>query len=329
MIRNSKRSFLLRGATLAAVLLASGNTWSQKADAWPTRPVTIVVGFGAGGPTDALARILAENLSTRFKQSFVVENKAGASGGVAAGLVKRAEADGYTLMFGSSSTLAILPTLQKTSYDPVVDFTPIGLVASYPYFLVVPASSPDASLDDLVKRGRQPAATLSYGSAGNGAVNHLAGEWFKHEARIDATHIPYRGDAAAVTDLIAGRLDFAFLAGAAAFAHVKSGKLRILAAASAKPGLGGPGVPTLGEHYKGFATEPWNGLMGPAGLPQPIVTQLNAAINATMSRPDVIARLAGMDQFPLTGTPQQFADHIQSQTARWATVIRTSGIQVN
>lgn len=329
MIRSSKRSFLLGGASLAAALLASGNTWAQKAGDWPARPVTIVVGFGAGGPTDALARILAENLSARFKQSFVVENKAGASGGVAAGLVKRAEPDGYTLMFGSSSTLAILPTLQKTPYDPVADFTPIGLVASYPYFLVAPASSPDASLDDLVQRGRQPAATLSYGSAGNGAVNHLAGEWFKREAGIDATHVPYRGDAAAVTDLIAGRLDFAFLAGAAAFAHVKSGKMRILASASAKPGLGGPGVPTLGERYKGFATEPWNGLMGPAGLPQTIVTQLNAAINTTMNRPDVVARLAGMDQFPLTGTPQQFADHIQSQTARWATVIRTSGIQVN
>lgn len=328
MTRSSKRSFLLGSASLTAALLLGGNAWAQKAADWPARPVTIVVGFGAGGPTDVIARILAENLSTKFKQSFVVDNKAGASGGVAAGLVKRAEPDGYTLMFGSSSTLSILPTLQKTNYDPVADFTPIGLVASYPYFLVAPVSSPDASLDDLIKRGRQPSARLSYGSAGNGAVNHLAGEWFKREAEIEAVHVPYRGDAAAVTDLIAGRLDFAFLAAAAAFPHVKSGKMRVLASASAKPGLGGPGVPTLGSRFKGFATEPWNGLMGPAGVPQPIVAQLNAAIKEIMNRPDVVARLASMDQFPLTGTPQQFADHIRSQTERWATVIRTSGIKV-
>ena len=170
---------------------------------------------------------------------------------------------------------------------------------------------------------------MSFGSAGNGAVNHLAGEWFKHEAKLDAVHVPYRSDAAVVTDLIAGRLDFAFLAGTVALPQVKSGKMRMLASASAKPGLGGEGVPTLGTRFKGFATEPWNGLMAPAGLPQPIVTKLNAAINEIMSRPDVVARLANTEQFPLTGTPQQFTDHIKSQTERWAMVIKTSNIKID
>lgn len=320
----NKRSFLL-----GSIALAASAAFAQPAGDWPAaRPVTIVVGFAAGGPTDVVARILAEQLSAKFKQSFVVDNKAGASGGVAANLVKQAAPDGYTLMFGSSSTLSIIPTLQKTAYDPLRDFTAIALVASYPYFLVAPASSSIATLDELLKQGRAGGSQLSYGSAGNGAVNHLAAEWFKHEARINAVHVPYKGDSAAVTDLVAGRLDFAFLAGSVALPQVKAGKMRVLASASAVPGRGGAGVPTLGERYKGFAAEPWNGLMGPKGVPEPIVAKLNAAVNEIMARPDVLARLAPMEQYAFTGTPQQFTSHIQSQTERWASVIKSSNIQV-
>lgn len=322
-----KRSFLLGCAALAL----GSTAFAQTADSdWPTRPVTIVVGFSAGGPTDVVARILAEGLSTQFKQSFVVDNKAGASGGVAAMQVKQAAPDGYTLMFGSSSTLSIIPTLQKTGYDPLLDFTAIALVASYPYFLVAPASSNITSLDELLKQGRDPSSKLNYGSAGNGAVNHLAGEWFKHEAKINAVHIPYKGDSAAVTDLVAGRLDFAFLAGSVALPQVKAGKMRLLASASAVPGRGGDGLPTLGENrFKGYAAEPWNGLMGPKGTPQPILSKLNAAVNQIMRRPDVIARLAAMEQYPLTGTPKQFTDHIKAQTERWAAVIQSSNIKMD
>lgn len=322
----SKRSFLLG----CVALTLGSSVFAQTADSdWPTRPVTIVVGFSAGGPTDVVARILADNLSTQFKQSFVVDNKAGASGGVAAMQVKQAAPDGYTLMFGSSSTLSIIPTLQKTGYNPLRDFTAIGLVASYPYFLVAPASSDITSLDELLKQGRNPSSRLSYGSAGNGAVNHLAAEWFKHEAKINAVHIPYKGDSAAVTDLVAGRLDFAFLAGSVALPQTKAGKMRLLASASAVPGRGGDGLPTLGEQrFKGYAAEPWNGLMGPKGISQPIVAKLNAAVNQIMNRPDVVARLATMEQYPLTGTPQQFTDHIKAQTERWAAVIQSANIKM-
>lgn len=322
-----KRSFLLGCAALALGSTAFAQTAGSD---WPTRPVTIVVGFSAGGPTDVVARILAEGLSTQFKQSFVVDNKAGASGGVAAMQVKAAAPDGYTLMFGSSSTLSIIPTLQKTGYDPLRDFTAIALVASYPYFLVAPASSKITSLDELLKQGRDPSSKLNYGSAGNGAVNHLAGEWFKHEAKINAVHIPYKGDSAVVTDLVAGRLDFAFLAGSVALPQVKAGKMRLLASASAVPGRGGEGLSTLGEHrFKGYAAEPWNGLLGPKGTPQSIVSKLNAAVNKIMGRPDVVAHLAAMEQYPLTGTPQQFTDHIKAQTARWAAVIQSSNIKMD
>ncbi|KRB93516.1 Bug family tripartite tricarboxylate transporter substrate binding protein [Noviherbaspirillum sp. Root189] len=330
MIIKSKRSFLRYSVALATALLA-GATWAQSGSDWPTRPVTIVVGFSAGGPTDAVARILAEQLSAKFNQSFVVENKAGASGALAAVGVKKAAPDGYTLMFGSSSTLSITPHLQKNlGYDPLRDFTAIGLVASYPYFLVAPASSAITSLDELLKRGGNPSFNLSYASAGNGAVNHLAGEWFKHVASIKATHIPYKGDSAALVDLVAGRTDFAFLSGAAVLPQVKSGKLRLLASASATSGRGGEGVITLGEsRFKGFAAEPWNGLMGPAGMPQSIVVRLNAAVNEIMNRKEVVDRLAAMEQYPLTGTPQQFTNHIKEQTERWASVIKTSDIKVD
>lgn len=321
-----KRTFLLGCMSLALGATASAQTAGGE---WPTRPVNVVVGFAAGGPTDVVARILADNLSTYFKQSFVVDNKAGASGGVAAMQVKQAAPDGYTLMFGSSSTLSIIPTLQKTSYDPLRDFTAIGLVASYPYFLVTPASSKITSLDELIKQGRNPASQLSYGSAGPGAVNHLAGEWFKYEAKINAVHIPYKGDSAVVTDLVAGRLDFAFLAGSVALPQAKAGKMRLLASASAVPGRGGEGIPTLGEQrFKGYAAEPWNGLLAPKGISLPIVAKLNAAVNQIMNRPDVVARLAAMEQYPLTGTPQQFTDHIKTQTERWAAVIQSANIKV-
>jgi tripartite-type tricarboxylate transporter receptor subunit TctC len=330
MISKNKRAFILGAIAVAGAAAMTSPVWAQAASAWPTKPVTMVVGFAAGGPTDFIARLLAEQLSKKFGQSFIIDNKAGAGGRVAAGLVKRAAPDGYTLMLGSNSTLSIAPTLYKNlPYDSLRDFTAVGLVASYPYFLTVPASSPYLKLDDLLKKGADPASTLNYGSAGNGAVNHLAGEWFKHEAKINATHIPYSGDAATISDLIAGRLDFAFIAGAAARPQVEAGKLRILASASAVPGRGGDNVPTLGEsRYKGFATEPWNGVMAPAGPPQEIVVKLNHAINEIMNRKDIVDRLASMEQFPLTGTPSKFTSQIKEETARWSTVIKNAGIKV-
>jgi len=323
------RRLALRAAVGLATLALGSSAVAQSADAWPTRPVNVVVGFSAGGPTDTVARILADGLSAKFGQSFVVDNKTGAAGTVAAGLVKQAQPDGYTLMLGSSSTLSILPMLQKTSYDTLRDFTTIGLVASYPYFLVVPASSSITTLDELIAQGRQPTSRLNYGSAGNGTTNHLAGEWFKHEAKIQAQHVPYRGDSAAVADLIAGRLDFALFAGAVVLPQVQAGNMRILASASATPGLAGAGIPTLGERFKNFSAEPWNGLMAPAGLSPAIVTRVNAAMNEIMHRPEVVARLKGMEQYPLTGSPQQFTEHIKTQTEVWRNVIATTGIQVN
>ncbi|MDO9278926.1 MAG: tripartite tricarboxylate transporter substrate-binding protein [Polaromonas sp.] len=329
MIKCNEYKILISTAILLGSLSISSAASSQTANAYPSKPVTVIVGFTAGGPTDFVARILAEQLSKKFNQNFIIDNKAGANGGVAAGLVKNSAPDGYTLMFGSSGTLAIAPHLQKNlPYDPVRDFTPIGLVASYPYFLVTPTLSSLVTLDDLINRGSNPSTELSFASAGNGSVNHLAGEWFKYETKIRATHIPYKGDSAAIPDIVSGRVDFSFLAGAAALPQVKAGKLRILASASSVPGRGGENILTLGENrIKGFAAEPWNGLMGPAGLNRETVIKLNTAINEIMNRKEIVDRLAAIEQYPFTGTPEQFTKHINEQTIRWGVVIKNANIK--
>jgi len=324
----SKRSLILGWTAIAMAWGLAGPVQAQSPSDYPNKPVTVIVGFTAGGPTDAVARILAEELSRQFGQTFLVDNKPGAGASVAALLTKRAKPDGYTLMFVSNGALTINPQIEHLAYDPIRDFTPIGLVASYPYFLVTSATSPFYTLDDLLKKGRDPGSSLNFASAGIGVLNHLAGEWFTHEAQINAKHIPYKGDSATISDLVAGRVDFAFLAGAAVFPQVKAGKLRILASASATPGRGGKDVITLGEsRFKGFVAEPWNGLVGPADLPPEIVAKLNAAINDIMNRKDVAERLATMDVYPLTGTAEQFTDRIKEQTLRWGEIIKMAGIK--
>jgi tripartite-type tricarboxylate transporter receptor subunit TctC len=316
-----------RRVLLAATLFA-GLAAHAAGPEYPTRPVTVIVGFSAGGPTDVVARMLAEQLTTKLGQTFLIDNRAGANGGVAAQQTRAAAPDGYTLMIGSSGTLSITPGLRiSMPYDVARDFTPIALVASYPYFLVVPTQSPATDVPDLIRRARSAAAPMSFASAGTGSVNHLAGEWFKSASGFEATHVPYKGDSASMTDLMAGRVDFAFISGAAASSQVRAGKLRALAVASEAPGRGGPGVPTMIEAgVPGFSAEPWNGLMGPAGMPPEVVAKLNAAVNEIMQRPDMKVRLLALEQYPMTGSPAAFAGHIASQTKRWGEIIRIARI---
>lgn len=329
--RQKLKRTLLKAVVASVAGFALPGVGFAQASSYPEKPVTIVLGFSAGGPTDVVARILAEKLSSKFGQSFVIDNKAGASGAVAANMVKNAKPDGYTLMIGSSSTLSIIPNIRKdVQYDPIKDFTAIALVANYPYFLIAPGTSKINTLEDLIEAGKQPASQLSYASAGTGAVNHLAGEWFKAATKMNATHIPYKGDSAAISDLIAGRVDFAFIAGAAALPHVESGRLKILASASSVPGRGGKNTPTIGvDTIRGFAAEPWNGLMGPAGVPEDIVKKLNAAVNEAMADPEVTAKLAAMEQYAFTGTPAFFTNYIAEQTQRWAEIVDDANITVD
>jgi len=316
-------------AKWALPALAAAISFNSAAADYPAKPVTLVIGFTAGGPTDAVGRYLARKLEAELGQTVVVENRAGANGVVAVQSVKRAAADGYTLMLGSSGTLSIEPVYkQKVDYQVLKDFQPVALVASYPYLLVVPSGSSFNSVQELIAGARQKPGALTFASAGSGAVNHLAGEWFKSASKVDITHVPYKGDSAAIADLVAGRVDMAFLSAIAAMPQVQAGKLRALAIASAQPSPVAPGVPTVAQAagIPGFTAEPWNGVLAPAGLPPEVTQRLNAAVNKIMGTAESRDALLKLGQFPMTGSADDFAQHIRTQTERWAQVIQDGNI---
>ncbi|RYH32775.1 MAG: tripartite tricarboxylate transporter substrate binding protein [Alcaligenaceae bacterium] len=298
--------------------------------AYPERPITLVIGFTAGGPTDAVGRFLARNLEKELGQTVVVENRAGANGVLAVSAVKRANPDGYTLMLGSSGTLSVEPAYKKkVDYDVLKDFAPVGLVATYPYLLVVPASSPFKSVEEMIAGARAKPGSLTFASAGSGAVNHLGGEWFASATQTKWTHVPYKGDSAAVGDLAAGRVDMALLAVIAAQPQIDGGKLRALAIASSEKSPLAPDLPTVAQaaNIPGFAAAPWNGVLAPAGVDPAIVTRLNAAINKVMSTEEARRTLTTLGQFPFTGSPDDMGRQIREQSMRWKEVISQANIE--
>ncbi|WP_454829814.1 Bug family tripartite tricarboxylate transporter substrate binding protein [Paraburkholderia xenovorans] len=291
--------------------------------AYPDKPITLVIGFSAGGPTDIVGRYLAKGLASELNTSVVVQNRTGADGIVAVSSVKNAPADGYTLMLGSSSTLSIQPVYKKhPNYDVPKDFTSVGMVASYPYVLVVPASSPYTTTQDLINAAKAHPG-MTFASAGNGSVNHLAGVWFGNAEKIKITHVPYAGDSAAIADLVTNRVNFAFLSIIAAMPQVKAGKLRALAVASVEPSPLVPDLPTVvtSAGIPGFAAAPWNGVLAPKGTPADVVKKLNVAINQVMSKDDARKMLAGLGQVPVTGDPSVLDKQIHDQTAHWKDII--------
>lgn len=321
-----RRQLLLAGCALAGLRPA----FAADADVgrYPSRPVTVVVGFAAGGPTDGITRMLAELLGQHFKQSFVVENRLGANGAVAATYMKGLAPDGYNLLLGGSGTMVVAPNLNESvAYDTLRDFTAIARVSDYPYFLVVPKNSPFATTRELIEYGRKHKGEFSYASAGNGAGNHLAAEWFKAGTGIEAVHIPYKGDAAALTDVIAGRVTFSFLSGVVAAPHIKTGSLRVLGVTSLRPGRGGDGVPMMADAgIPNFAVEPWTGIFAPAGMSAALVSKLNGAIRQVMESPEAKQRLTLIGQFERSSSPEEFRDYIKTEHARWGQVIRDAKI---
>ncbi|WP_233237121.1 tripartite tricarboxylate transporter substrate binding protein [Bordetella sp. LUAb4] len=327
LLRRRAMTLLVLGTLSAALSLAVNPTAS--AAGYPNKPITLIIGFTAGGPTDAVGRYLARQLETELGQTVIVENRAGANGVVAVQAVRRAAPDGYTLMLGSSGTLSIEPVYKKqVDYDVMRDFQPVALVAGYPYLLVVPAASPYRDIPALIAGARAKPGALSFASAGSGAVNHLAGEWFRSATHIDITHVPYKGDSAAIADLVAGRVDMAFLSAIAAMPQVKAGKMRALGIATAQPSDIAPGIPTVAQAagIPGFTAEPWNGILAPKGLDPAITQRLNAAVNKVMGTADARAALFQLGQYPMSGSPADFAAHIGKQTERWAQVIKEGKI---
>jgi tripartite-type tricarboxylate transporter receptor subunit TctC len=320
---------LSRRSTLAfavACTFASG----AFAQAWPAKPIRLVVPFPAGGGTDIIAREVANKVAGSG-YTFVVENKPGSGGNLGVDATAKSPADGYTLVLGQTSNLAINPSLYaKLPYDPVKDLTPVSLVASAPLVIVVAADSPYKTLADIVAASKAKPGSLNYATSGNGTVAHLAAESFQKAADVKLTHVPYKGAAQGATDLIGGQVQLYVSSIPTLIGHIKSGKMRAIAVTSAKRADDLPQVPTVAESgYKGFEAVTWFGIVGPANLPKDVVAKLNADINKALQAADLQKKLGDQGADVAGSTPDQFAKLIRDDIARWGKIVKESGAKVD
>jgi tripartite-type tricarboxylate transporter receptor subunit TctC len=311
---------------LAALLLSLGAAFAQT---YPDKPIRILVGFAAGGPADISARLIADRLTEAWGQPVVVENVTGAAGNLATDRVAKAAPDGHTLLLAASATIVTNPSLyQKLTFDPVKDLAPVTQICFTPNILAVPTGVPPASVPELVAFVRAHPGALTYGSAGVGTSQHLAGELFKTMAGIDIQHVPYRGIAAVMPDLLGGRLTMAFGNISAILPLVREGKLRALAVSSLRRSAAVPDLPTMIEAgFPGFNATAWFALMAPAGTPQPIIEKLHREAVRVLALPDVRKRFDDLGMEVVANTPAEFAAVIKDETPFWAKVIRDAGIK--
>ncbi|HEY5861743.1 MAG TPA: tripartite tricarboxylate transporter substrate binding protein, partial [Casimicrobiaceae bacterium] len=297
---------------------------------YPTKPVRVVVPFPAGGTTDILARAASQKLSETWGQQALVDNRPGAGGNIGAELVAKAPPDGYTLLMGTVGTHAINASLYpKMPYDHVKDFAPVILVAGVPNVLVVHPSLPVNSVQELIAYAKANPGKLNFASSGSGTSIHLSGELFKVMTGVQMTHIPYKGSAPALTDLVGGQVQLMFDNLPSSLAFIKAGKLRALAVTSAQRSPALPDVPTVAESgVPGFEASSWFGLLAPAGTPRDIVTKINADTQKWLASPDAKDKLAAQGAAAAGGSPEDFAKHIQAETAKWARVVKESGAKV-
>ncbi|CUJ20385.1 Bug family tripartite tricarboxylate transporter substrate binding protein [Achromobacter dolens] len=319
-----RRACLRTALTLAAAPLLSSAPFSAHADAWPQRPIRLLVPYGPGGSSDVVARAVAVEMSRDLGQQVIVENKGGGQGSIATVEAARARPDGYTLILGHVGTLAVNPTMMPNlSYDPRRDFAPIILLAKLPMVFAVGAKVPAATLPEFVALARAKPGVLNYGSAGNGSAGHLAFEMLKTAAAIDVVHVPYKGTGAQVTDLLAGNIDAAAAGIPGLLPHAQAGKIKIVAVGSAQrlPIL--PDVPTVAEQgYPGFESSQWFGLLAPAGTPQEAISRLQAAAQRALRTDAVRQRLAHDAAEPSGAGPAEFAAFIDAEERRWSEVVK-------
>ncbi len=316
---------------IAAGLIFAALVSCAQAQNFPNRPVRFIVPIAAGGGADLVARVIAERLSRNLGQQVVVENRAGGGTVIGAEFVARSAADGYTWLLGTATSHAINASLiKKLPYDPLKDFTPIALVAVLPQIIVIHPALPAASLKDFIALAKKRPGEILFGSPGNGSNNQLGAEMLNIVAGIKTLHVPYKGAGPAITDLLAGHLQFMFTTIPPALPQVKAGRLRALAVASAKRSTLLPELPTTAEQGAlGVEAASWNGILLPAGAPREIVTRLHAEIGVVMKQPEVIERLAGAGVEPAMMSPEEFAAYIESETARYAKVVKSSGARVD
>ncbi len=321
--------FVRRSALLALALVAVGGA-AQAQDPWPSKPITLVVPFPPGGPTDMVARVLAQQVGQQLGQTVIVDNRPGANGNIGNALVAKAAADGYTVLYNTSS-IALSPSLyKKLSYDVAKDLRPVALTAVVPLGLVVNPKVPAHTVQELVKYAQDNKGKLSYGSAGNGNVTHLAAFQVVQHYGIDASHVPYKGSAPADVDLVAGQIEFMTDTINSEAPFIKDGKLRLLAVSTAQRIPNFPNAPTLAESgMTGFEAGAWQGVMVPAKTPDAVVQRLNAELLKALKDPGVLEKLRVQGTEPLGSTPQAYGDYIQSEIKRWAGVVKSTGVSLD
>ena len=316
---------------LLLVALAMANAYPALAETWPTRPIRFIVPFAPGGGGDVVGRIIGQRMSDQLGKPLVIDNRAGGGGTLGCELAAKAAPDGYTLLLGNVGPIAVGPALYpKLAYDPVRDFAPVTMIASFPNLLVANPGLPFKTVPELVAYAKSRPGTLNFASAGAGTSTHLAGELFKSVAGIDVVHVPYKGGAAAMTDIIAGQVAYYFGTMPSSMPLAKAGKLRALAVTSLTRSPAAPEVPTIAESgYPKFETAAWYGLMFPTGTPREIVARTNAATMSVLALSDIRERLVHEGSEPLGSTPAQFGAYIKAEIAKWSGVVKAAHLKAD
>lgn len=315
---------------LAAALLtaAAGLAGAQN---YPSKTVRFVIGFSPGGPSDILTRLVGTNLSAAMGQPFVFDNRPGAGGNVAGEIVAKAPADGYTILMGNNSILATNAVLYKNmAFDPVKDLEPVALIASQPNILVVHPSLPVKTVKELIALAKSRPGQLNYASSGSGAAAHLSAELFKSMTGVQMVHVPYKGAAPALADVLAGQCQLIFATSLSVQPFIRSGRLRPLAVTTARRARANPELPTVAEAgVPGFEANTWHGIVAPSHTPAAIITRLNAEVNEVLRKPDVSQRIESLGGEIIGGTPQEFAAYIQREIPKWTKVVKASGARAD
>jgi tripartite-type tricarboxylate transporter receptor subunit TctC len=321
---------LFRLIGIAAFTIHAFAAAPAHAQAYPTRPVSIVVPYAPGGPTDATARIVAQSLQKQSGGIFIVENTPGAGTTIGAAKVAKAAPDGYTLLWGGLSSHAMAPHLyQRLSFDPHKSFEPISMVASSPYVLVVNVNSPIRTVAELIGKAKAAPGKMNYASPGEGSSPHLTTELFLSESKIEAQHIPYKGGSPAMAALLSGEVDFVIDTLTVPMPMIKSGRVRALAVSTAKRIPEMPDVPTLQESgLAGFEAATWFAMFAPKGTPSDVTTALNKMVNAALKDPAVVSRMAQAGLHPMPSTPDQLSEMVTSENAKWGKIIKAKNIRL-
>ena len=311
----------------AMALTCSATAYAQvQPIVWPAKPIKLIVGYAAGGATDVVARIIAAKLGEKLGQTVIVDNRSGANSNVSAEIVTRSPADGYTLYVYTIANTINMSLYDKLGYDAVKDFEPIGLIAKIPNILVVNSKSPIKSVADYIQFTKESPNGMTFASSGSGSSIHLSGEMFKMVSKLNMLHVPYRGSAPAITDLLGEQVQSMFDNTPSALPHVRGGKLRAIAITSAQRNSLLPDVPTVAESgFPGFDVQSWFGLAAPAGTPRPVVDRVNFELNQVLNTPDVRQRLLSLAAMPEPGSPEQMRTFMAAEVKRWHDIVKLSG----